>query len=94
VRTAVVTSDLPTVREALQGIDELEHVDALDPEPVEEGRYRAIVRFDYGVGGTVAEHLRAAVIRNATGRRSVAREGGSRPRARLQVRLDGPEAFG
>ena len=94
VRTAVVTSDLPTVREALQGIDELEHVDALDPEPVEEGRFRAIVRFDYGVGGTVAEHLRAAVIRNATGRRSVARVGGSRPRARLQVRLDGPEAFG
>lgn len=94
VRTATVTSDLPTVRHVLHELDDLQHVDVLEPEPVEEGRFRAVVRFDYGAGAAVAEHLRAAVIRNATGRRSVAREGGSRPRARLQVRLDGPEAFG
>ena len=67
-------------------------MDTLGPVPAEEGTVRTIVRFDYSVGTSVARHLRALVVKNATSRRSKAgRPAGFRPPPTLRVRLDDSE---
>ncbi|MFC0682351.1 hypothetical protein ACFFGH_31360 [Lysobacter korlensis] len=94
VRVATVTGTADAVGRAIEAVRG-ELLDVLGPVTVEEGRVRAIVRFEYGHGAAVAGNLRAEVIRAATaGRRPVA---GRRPAGRavptLRVRLDDPEPF-
>ena len=94
VRVATVTGTAEAVGRALEAVRP-EFLDVLGPVPVEDGRVRAIVRFEYGHGAAVAGGLRAEVIRAATsGRRPVA---GRRPTGRavptLRVRFDDPEPF-
>ncbi|MGO1854346.1 MAG: primosomal protein N' [Microbacterium sp.] len=59
----------------------------LGPVPLEsdEGRVRALVRFEYGAGATVATTLRAAVVAEAVKRRRGRGQGNRIP---LSVRLD------
>ncbi|WP_144796132.1 primosomal protein N' [Microbacterium paludicola] len=59
----------------------------LGPVPVDddEGRVRALVRFEYAAGAAVATTLRAAVVAEATGRRRGRRQNNRIP---LAVRLD------
>jgi primosomal protein N' (replication factor Y) len=94
VRVATVTGTSEAVGRAIEAVRP-EIIDALGPVTVDEGRVRAIVRFEYAHGAAVAGALRAEVIRAATsGRRAVA---GRRPSGRavpsLRVRFDDPEPF-
>jgi primosomal protein N' (replication factor Y) len=94
VRVATIVGTAVAVGGAVEAV-RAELIDALGPVPVEDGRVRAIVRFEYAHGAAVAAALRAEVIRSATApRRSVA---GRRPSGRavpvLRVRFDDPEPF-
>ncbi|MFB2583912.1 primosomal protein N' family DNA-binding protein [Herbiconiux liukaitaii] len=100
VRLATVTGTVDEVATCLAELrallteEEWAKMDTLGPVPEEEGTVRAIVRFDYAIGGSVARHLRALVVKNATTRRSKAggRTGGYRPPPpTLRVRLDDSE---
>jgi primosomal protein N' (replication factor Y) len=100
VRIATLTGSSETVSDALAELRRLmsdgewAKTDILGPVPVAEpdGGVRAIVRFDYAVGGAVAAHLRALVVKNATSRRPKAGRGaGFRPPPTLRVRLDDSE---
>jgi primosomal protein N' (replication factor Y) len=67
-------------------------MDTLGPVPADDGTVRVIVRFDYAIGGAIARHLRALVVKNASSRRSKAGRGpGYRPAPTLRVRLDDSE---
>lgn len=98
VRLATVTGTAEVVGEALLALegllsaDERAKTDTLGPVPADDGLVRAIVRFDYAVGGAVARHLRALVVKNATSRRpKTGRGAGYRPPPTLRVRLDDSE---
>lgn len=99
VRIASVTGSAENVRQATQELTEMKGVEVLGPTPTNDGNVRAIVRFDYGQGATVASHLRAEVLRNASqhsaktralrGERS--RRGA--PHGALKLRFDDRGAF-
>lgn len=98
VRLASVTGAADTVANALTELERLvteaewAKMDTLGPVPTGDGMVRAIVRFDYAVGASVARHLRALVVKNATTRRSKTGSGpGFRPPPTLRVRLDDSE---
>ncbi|WP_382310445.1 primosomal protein N' [Herbiconiux sp. UC225_62] len=98
VRIATVTGAADTVATALTDLrallsdEEWAKMDTLGPVPVDDGGVRAIVRFDYAVGGAVARHLRALVVKNVTSRRAKAGRGpGYRPPPTLRVRFDDSE---
>ncbi|NYD71462.1 primosomal protein N' (replication factor Y) [Herbiconiux flava] len=98
VRLATVTGAADTVANALTELERLvteaewAKMDTLGPVPTGDGMVRAIVRFDYAVGASVARHLRALVVKNATTRRSKTGSGpGFRPPPTLRVRLDDSE---
>ena len=98
VRLATVTGAADTVAGALAELERLvteaewAKMDTLGPVPTGDGMVRAIVRFDYAVGASVARHLRALVVKNATTRRSKTGSGpGFRPPPTLRVRLDDSE---
>lgn len=90
VRVAQLDGTDKGIRRALTALEELGlPTDAvLGPIPLEDedaGRFRALLRFPYGLGAKVAALLRAAVVAEATGRRR-GRMGGAR--TTLSVRLD------
>lgn len=80
-----------TIRELREAIPALGVASVLGPVPIEDGFVRALIRFDYGVGRTVAEQLRAAVVTEALRGRRAAKGTGRSPRTTLRVRLDVPE---
>lgn len=92
VRVASVTAAHASLERAITAATEAApSVDALGPTPVDDELERAIVRFDYSAGATVARALRAEMIRVATERRRpVAGRRPPRPRV-LRVRFDDPE---
>lgn len=94
VRVAAVAGEPVAVQRALERFEGLEGVDVLGPIELEEGRVRAIVRFDYPRGAEVAALLKAEVVRGATAR--APRPPGAPPRRRvpaLRVRVDDQEPF-
>ncbi|EIC06260.1 primosomal protein N' (replication factor Y) - superfamily II helicase [Microbacterium laevaniformans OR221] len=102
VRVAAVEGTVAAVEAALGAVREAVPALAapsgaiLGPVPLEEGMVRALVRFDYAHGKTVAETLRAAVVAEALRGRRAARRGPARganagTRTTLRVRLDVPE---
>lgn len=94
VRVAAVAGEPSAVTRALQALEGLDGVDALGPIELEQGRVRAIVRFDYPRGAEVASILKAEVVRGATAR--APRVSGGPPRRRvpaLRVRFDDTEPF-
>ena len=94
VRVATVTGSPEAVTTAVGAIASLDGADVLGPTEA-DGGLRAIVRFDYAVGGDVASTLRAEVIRNATSRRKRLAGGDGRTAAlpTLKVRFDDTEPF-
>lgn len=88
-RVAQVEGAAASVAAAVNAVREigLPADSVLGPVPVEgdEGRVRALVRFDYGAGSAVAASLRALVVADAVQRR---RTKGRPARAGLSVRLD------
>lgn len=97
VRVATIIGDPESIERATVAVGRLERVDVLGPVPVEASgtgtrAERAIVRFDYAEGATVASVLRAEKIHNATSRRK--RVTGPRPAVpTLKVRFDDTEPF-
>jgi primosomal protein N' (replication factor Y) len=98
VRIATVTGGADTVEKAMADLRglltdaEWAKIDTLGPVPADEGTVRVIVRFDYAVGGSVARHVRALVVKNASSRRAKAGRGaGFRPPPTLRVRFDDSE---
>ncbi|KXZ59535.1 MAG: preprotein translocase subunit SecA [Microbacterium sp. 69-7] len=101
VRVAAVEGTLTAVEGALNDLrDAVPTLPAapgsiLGPVPVGDDLVRALVRFDYAHGRTVAETLRAAVVAEALrGRRAAQRarnRSGPGTRTTLRVRLDVPE---
>jgi primosomal protein N' (replication factor Y) (superfamily II helicase) len=93
VRVATVTGAATSVADAV-AILPTRPGDTLGPVELADGSVRSIVRFDYASGAEVAAGLRAAIVRNATGRR---RPPGaptpSTPRSVLKVRFDDTEPF-
>jgi primosomal protein N' (replication factor Y) len=93
VRVATITGSADAVARAVDSVAGLDRVDVLGPVELSEG-VRAIVRFDYGAGATVAGALRAEVIRNASTRRKKAGTAGQRaPLPTLRVRFDDAQTF-
>ena len=88
-RVALVEGAPASVARALEALRALPlPADAvLGPVPIdgEEGRVRALIRFEYAAGASVAGTLRAAVVAEAAGRR---RRRGQGNRIPLSVRLD------
>jgi primosomal protein N' (replication factor Y) len=94
VRVAALAGTPEAVASATAAIDELDGVDVLGPIELDDGRVRAIVRFDYARGAEVAARLKAELVRGATAR--APRPAGSPPRRRvpaLRVRFDDSEPF-
>ncbi|MFT4214725.1 MAG: primosomal protein N' [Microbacterium sp.] len=92
--TAAVTAAVDALRDAVPALrDAGPSAAILGPVPIDGGLVRALVRFDYGHGKAVAEHLRAVVVAEALrGRRTAKdRAGRTSPRTTLRVRLDVPE---
>jgi primosomal protein N' (replication factor Y) len=97
VRVATVTGDTASVERAIGALTLGSRLDVLGPVDVPEGGVRAIVRFDFAEGATVASTLRAAVVTNATTRRrriGATSGAGARPALpTLKVRFDDSEPF-
>ena len=94
VRVAAVAGEPAAVQRALSAVEGIDGVDVLGPIELEEGRVRAIVRFDYPRGADVASALKAELVRGATAR--APRVPGAPPRRRvpaLRVRFDDVEPF-
>lgn len=94
VRVATVIGSVEAVERAVVSVAGSEHVDVLGPVELVDGGVRAIVRFDYAEGASVAANLRAEVIRTATNRRK--RAGGAAGRSplpTLKVRFDDALSF-
>ncbi|WP_440710827.1 primosomal protein N' [Herbiconiux sp. YIM B11900] len=98
VRLATLSGSPDTVAAALTELRSLltqaewEKMDTLGPVPADDGMVRAIVRFDYSIGTSLARHLRALVVKNATSRRPKTGRGTAyRPPPTLRVRLDDSE---
>ncbi len=94
VRVAAVAGTPDAVARATHAVADLDAVDVLGPIELDEGRVRAIVRFDYARGAEVAARLKAELVRGATARSP--RIPGTPPRRRvpaLRVRFDDAEPF-
>jgi primosomal protein N' (replication factor Y) len=103
VRVATVTGTEAAVAAAIAALEPASHLDVLGPTPFDTrtsgqkqggghpDAVRAIVRFDYAHGASVASALRAAVIKSATKGRKPRGDRGYRPPPTLRVRLDDPE---
>lgn len=94
VRVATVTGEAVEVDRALAALPDADGVDWLGPTVGADGSVTAIVRFDYAWGRSVAESLRAEVVRSATS--TPKRAAAERTRSRvptLRVRLDDVEPF-
>ncbi|WP_442575624.1 primosomal protein N' [Microbacterium sp. F51-2R] len=95
VRVAAVDGPPKSVWTALEALREalpaFADDDILGPVTRDDGAARALVRFDYGLGGRVAESLRSSVIADALRARKAAK--GRTPGARntLRVRVDVPD---
>ncbi|WP_430592941.1 primosomal protein N' [Humidisolicoccus flavus] len=88
VRVATVTGKASEVSAVLARMGENDHIDVLGPVEIPEQRVRSILRFDYSQGPMVATHLRAELVRAASGQR------GAGPQSRgIRVRLDDPDPF-
>lgn len=93
VRTALIEGHPESVSRAVTTLSELElGADAVlgpvpiqAPKPADEGRVRALVRFDYNRGQRVASTLRAVVVSEAMARRARSQAGS---RTTLSVRFD------
>ena len=94
VRVATLTGTIEAVAGAIETLD-VGALDVLGPVETGPGTVRTIVRFDYAKGTSVAENLRAEVVRNATKRRRpVPGKGFTGPVApSLKVRFDDAEPF-
>jgi len=94
VRVATLTGTIDGVAGAIATLD-VAPLDVLGPVETGPGTVRTIVRFDYARGATIAESLRAEVVRNATKRRKpVPGKGFAGPVApSLKVRFDDAEPF-
>ncbi|MGO4690997.1 primosomal protein N' [Glaciibacter sp. 2TAF33] len=90
VRVASVTGTVDGVEAALADLAAIDGLDVLGPVSTEPGLVRAIVRFAYNTGDSVAHALKAAIVRNASRRRKSA-AGAFRPPPTLKVRFDDPE---
>lgn len=94
VRVAVLDGEPPVVARTVASLREtipsLSESAIVGPVPRGDGTARALVRFEYVVGRSVAEHLRAAVIAEAL-RGGGRRRGNQSARTTLRVRLDVPE---
>jgi primosomal protein N' (replication factor Y) len=87
--TRSVETALATLRADVPSLDALAVLGPVDAsEPNAPPSSRALVRFDYPSGRSVAESLRASVVADALRARRAAREKGPRPRNTLRVRLD------
>jgi primosomal protein N' (replication factor Y) len=92
VRTATLQGAPDAVAEALHGLPPSAESLGLTQQ---EGRARAIIRFDYAHGAEVAQAVRAEIIRQATARRKPipgAPRRGRQPLP-LRARFDDPEPF-
>jgi primosomal protein N' (replication factor Y) len=92
VRTATLQGAPDAVAEALRGLPPSAESLGLTQQ---EGRARAIIRFDYAHGPEVAQAVRAEIIRQATARRKPipgAPRRGRQPLP-LRARFDDPEPF-
>ncbi len=91
VRMASVVSSHDRLAAALERVRGVDGVDVLGPTPADDdGLERAIVRFAYGAGAEVAQHLKGEAIRAATERRRpVAGRRPGRPPV-VRVRMDDP----
>ncbi|TFC57191.1 MULTISPECIES: primosomal protein N' [unclassified Cryobacterium] len=100
VRVASVTGTTAEVDTAIESLAELPGLDVLGPvshDPAGPAQktggpalVRAIVRFGYPLGDEVARTLKAAIVRNAAGRRKP-KGAAFRPAPTLKVRFDDPE---
>lgn len=100
VRVASVTGGSNQVQRALQALGELPGVDVLGPTPLpgrdaSPGSVRAIVRFEYAQGATVASRLRGALVADAagSGSRVAGRSPGRTRTDSLRLRFDDPSVF-
>ena len=95
VRVAALDGPLKSISTALSSLREalpmLTDDDVLGPITRDDGAARALVRFDYALGGRVAENLRSSVVADALRARKAAK--GRTPGARntLRVRVDVPD---
>lgn len=90
VRAASVTGTAVDVATAVTDLGVFPGVDVLGPVETDQSLVRAIVRFDYAHGADVARLLKAAVVRNASGRRRPTSGTVTAPPT-LKVRFDDPE---
>jgi primosomal protein N' (replication factor Y) len=97
VRVATLTGRTETVERALGDLPDGIRAETLGPVDVEGGTVRAIVRFDFAQGASVASLLRGQVIRAATDRRKIPGDprgnSGRRTVPTLKVRFDDVEPF-
>lgn len=99
IRVATVTGDPASVERAVAAVAGIERVDVLGPVEVDLATpgtrgERAIVRFDYVEGASVASAIRGETIRNATSRRKRVAATAPRPALpTLKVRFDDTEPF-
>lgn len=97
VRVATLTGRTETVERALGDLPDEIRAETLGPVDVEGGTVRAIVRFDFAQGASVASLLRGQVIRAATDRRKIPGDprgnSGRRTVPTLKVRFDDVEPF-
>ncbi|MEO6827531.1 MAG: primosomal protein N' [Microbacteriaceae bacterium] len=100
VRTASISGHPAAVEQAIAALKPGSFIDVLGPVAVADPAsndvsaqtLRAIVRFDYANGAAVATALRAAIVRNAAGRRATPTGAGKfRRPPKLKVRFDDPE---
>lgn len=94
VRVASLTGSVAAVEAAVGALEE-PGIDVLGPVDIGPDSVRAIIRFEYAAGASVAKELRTQVILAATRRRkAVAGRRRGTPPPSLRVRFDDNEPFG
>jgi len=94
VRIASVTGPREAVEAALARLGDDAALDVLGPVPLATESVRAIVRFGYEQGGTVAARLRGAIVEQASASRAARKhKGGGRRSPTLRVRFDDPDVL-
>lgn len=92
VRIVSVTGSADAVASVIDAVGPGRYLDQLGPAPAGEGRVRSILRFEYAQGAAIAEELRGALVRHASGRRRPPPgKGGYGRIPSLKVRFDDPE---